>query len=300
VQGDDAALFVDEAGGRFRATREVGRGVLTSVTKAEPLGDDPCSAVALKTVLPLWIGHPIAEARIARERELSTLLYPEPGSYDSARILCGGRQTLPDGRSRPFHVSALLDGRCLSEQLKQTKTRTHHESLRWIDDVLGALGRLHRCGWVHRDVKPQNIFLESVGDTVHRATLIDYGLAVPIGSPRNPQDSDEPFGTPAYVSPEVIAGASLDERADLYSLGLVLFELVCGQRPFADRDPIALLEAHLGESAPSVRSVRPELSPQLDHLVRATLSKAPGDRPRTAKELADHLRDCPEANAPST
>lgn len=296
MRTDESQVFVDEAGRRYRAMHEVGRGVLTSVAKAEPMGESAPSAVAVKTVLPLWVGHPIAEARIARERELSDLLYAGDASQDRARIWCGGRQVLDNGRSRPFHVSALLDGRPLSEHLKYPPSeRTRAACLRWADDVLGTLERLHQCGWVHRDVKPQNIFLEESGGTVSRATLIDYGLAVRIGASRQEQDGDEPFGTPAYVSPEVIACAKLDERADLYSLGLVLFELLCGRRPFPGRDPIALLEAHLGESVPSLRTLAPELSPEIDSLVRATLAKAPGDRPRSAKELAALLRACPEA-----
>ena len=108
MQADEIQLFVDETGGRYRATQEVGRGVLTTVAKAEPMAADASNGhVAVKTVLPLWVGHPIAEARIARERELSALLYADVSAHDSARILCGGRQALANGRSRPFHVSAL-------------------------------------------------------------------------------------------------------------------------------------------------------------------------------------------------
>ncbi len=298
MQADEIHLFVDETGGRYRAMQEVGRGVLTTVTKAEPMaaGAGSNGHVAVKTVLPLWVGHPIAEARIARERELSALLYAEVSAHDSARILCGGRQALASGRSRPFHVSALLDGRSLSEHLKAPPSRPPTlSSLAWADDVLRSLARLHERGWVHRDVKPQNIFLDEQAGATARATLIDYGLAVPVGSSRHEHDGDEPFGTPAYVSPEVIACATIDERADLYSLGLVLFELLCGRRPFPNRDPIALLEAHLGESAPSLRSLAPELSSELDAVVGATLAKSPGDRPRSAKELAALLRRCPEA-----
>src|SRR5262249_55779096 len=101
----------------------------------------------------------------------------------------------------------------------------------------------------------------------------------------------------AFVSPEVIAGASIDARADLYSVGLILYELCAGRRPFAQRDPIALLEAHLSELPPPLRTLRPELSPALERVLGAALQKAPGDRPGSATELRRLLADVPEAAA---
>lgn len=294
---DEHSRFIDETGRCYTSIGEIGRGVLTTVAMAEAV-TVPASreCVAIKTVLPLWIGHPLAEARISRERELSALLHADGEVFDNARIVAGGQQRFADGRSRPFHVSAFLHGTSLSERMKASRVASLsvRSALRWTDDVLRALCRLHRCGWVHRDVKPQNIFLEKNEDGDPCATLIDYGLAVRIGSEGHEQDGDEPFGTPAYVSPEVIACATLDARADLYSVGLVLFELLCGVRPFPGRDPIALLEAHLAEPAPSVKMHKPELSSQLEGLINATLAKSPGDRPDSAEMFRSQLARCPE------
>ncbi len=252
--GQDRALFCDEEGRTYRPERELGRGVLTSVDSATLIVGGRAAAhpeFAIKTVLPLWVGHPLAEARIARERELSAAIHP-PGSQHPfcARIIGAGRQSLDNGRSRPFHVTALLSGRTLAESLRldgvERETETPEQRaerypqrvarmLGWTDHLLSALARLHSLGWVHRDVKPQNVFLERhllEGPAEReRAVLIDFGLAVRVGCPRI--DGDEPFGTPAYVAPELIAGEKLDGRADIYSLGLVLYEALAGRRPFS-------------------------------------------------------------------
>jgi serine/threonine protein kinase len=329
--------FVDDKGQCYRAHEELGRGVLTSVRSAcrhvDDHADDASDALVIKTVLPLWIGHPLAEARIARERDVSRALETDnpDDELGCARVLAFGRQTCDAGRSRPFHVSARLRGCTLAEHLRSRgepgDPAVVRGALAWVDDLLVALARVHAAGWVHRDVKPQNVFLHSIrvdstawseatvsGDAAlprrngptqrevgtvdapgrRRARLLDFGLAVPMGSQR--PDFDEPFGTPAYVSPEVIAGARIDARADLYSIGLILFHLVAGRRPFTG-DPIALLEAHLSEPPPPLRSLQPRCSPALERAVALALNKAPGERPSSASELRALLSDVPEAHA---
>lgn len=294
--------FVDEAGRSYLLSAEIGRGVLTSVGSAEAQPTPTSGRYAIKTVLPMWVGHPLAEARIARERELSAAIHQTSQHAHCARILNGGRQPVGDGRSRPFHVSPLYDGISLAERLRAGHPKVGPLlALAWADDLLSALQRLHDTGWVHRDVKPQNVLvidaaaLSRTGATAATrpcAMLMDYGLAVRIDAARI--EPDEPFGTPAYVSPEVVAGATLDGRADLYSLGLILFELLCGRRPFIGGDPISLIEAHLSEQPPSLRALCPHLSAELDRVLAATLAKSPGERPASAAELAGMLQLTPE------
>jgi serine/threonine protein kinase len=287
------ARFTTEGGIAYDADREIGRGVLTSVLSARE--HRATTPVAIKTVLPLWTGHPLAEARIARERELSLALHASDSGHACARVLDGGRQKLDDGRERPFHVSPLYDGTTLAERLRDSAPVSASLALRWGDEVLSGLECLHALGWVHRDVKPANIFLLRAPEQNRndRCMLMDFGLAVPVGVARG--DADEPFGTPAYVSPEVVAGANLDARADLYSFALVLFELLCGRRPFLRRDPVGLVEAHLGEAPPALRELCPELSVELNGVIGATLGKEPGERPSCAAELRSLLKKTPEA-----
>ncbi len=328
--------FVDDKGQCYRAHEELGRGVLTSVRSAcrhvdDHADDTSYPTLAIKTVLPLWIGHPLAEARIAREREVSRALFEIDKADDElgcARVLAFGRQTCDGGRTRPFHVSARLRGCTLAEHLRGRSApgdaAVVRGALEWIDDLLVALAAVHAAGWVHRDVKPQNVFLHSIhvdstgggllsrdaasprrnGSTQRevgtidaharrRARLLDFGLAMPIGSQR--ADFDEPFGTPAYVSPEVIAGARIDARADLYSVGLILFHLVAGRRPFAG-DPIALLEAHLSEPPPPLRSFQPSCSPASNAPSQSCSTR----RLASVREArASYVRCCPTSPKPT-
>jgi serine/threonine-protein kinase len=313
--------YCDDQGRRYRASEELGRGVLTAVYAAEPEraeapgtsvlgpGPRPRGALAIKTILPLWAGHPLAEARIAREHEVSDALEGVSDDAPCVRIVAAGRQAC-EGGTRPFHVAPRLMGATLAERLRggrdlpadeRDESAFLRDAFAWADDLLAALARVHAAGWVHRDVKPQNVFIgraDSSADQPVRAWLIDFGLAVPSGAPRG--DGDEAFGTPAYVSPEVIAGAPVDPRADLYSVGLILFELFTGQRPFSSRDPVALLDAHLSEAPPRLRRLRPTRSETLDRVIHATLGKDPCERPSSATALRALLRDTPEGHAGRT
>jgi serine/threonine protein kinase len=311
--------FTDEEGRGYRSAEELGRGVLTTVCRAEREASDAESPIStsiseasseagqlvLKTVLPLWVGHPLAEARIAREREVSRALDDD---VRCARVLAGGRQAETDdpgrrGRSRPFHVSRRLIGVTLAHRMTEANATAQGGLgpavvLGWMDALLGTLASVHAAGWVHRDVKPQNLVLGGLTPRcVPETWLIDFGLALPVG--RSRRDGDDAFGTPAYVSPEVIAGAPVDERADLYSVGLVAYELLAGRRPFCSRDPVALLDAHLSDNAPPLRSIAPEISPELERVVAAALEKSPIDRPATAVELRRLFAACPDSQGDS-
>jgi serine/threonine-protein kinase len=303
--GDEAGFptrFVDENGHGYRAADEIGRGVLTNVYRAEP--DDASigatsitdgGQLVLKTVLPLWVGHPLAEARIAREREVARSIADGAGDARCARIVAAGRQAgHRAGQSRPFHVARRLLGATLAHRMMEGRVPSA-VTLGWLDTLLRTLGCVHDAGWVHRDVKPQNLLIGGLTpNCIPEAWLIDFGLALPVGRARH--DGDDAFGTPAYVSPEVIAGAPVDARADLYSVGLVAYELLTGSRPFCSRDPIALLDAHLSDTPPPLRALAPEVSPELERVITASLEKAPMERPATASELRHLLASCPEAN----
>jgi serine/threonine protein kinase len=149
--------------------------------------------------------------------------------------------------------------------------------------VCSALQYAHQKGFVHRDIKPENIIIQPDG----ALKLTDFGLAALV-SILAEQDSDYIVGTPAYMSPEQIAGEALDGRADLYALGVMLFELVTGgRRPFEYDSQQALLTAHIEEEPPSVREFAPAVPVKMERIIARLLAKYPEDRYTSAGELLD-------------
>jgi serine/threonine protein kinase len=156
--------------------------------------------------------------------------------------------------------------------------------LRIAAEVASALDHVHACGIVHRDVKPENLWITAGGDI----KLGDFGLSL-AGGECQPGAGESIEGTAAYIAPEQALGAPADERSDLYSLGAMLYELLCAQPPFVADDPEATLVAHLYSlpDAPSGR--RADVPPALDELVLSLLEKAPENRPQAATDVIDAL-----------
>ncbi len=149
-----------------------------------------------------------------------------------------------------------------------------------------ALDFAHSKGVVHRDLKPSNIML--LPDGV--AKVMDFGIAR--ARRFDGLTATGAFmGTPDYVSPEMIEGRGTDPRSDLYALGVVLFELLTGQRPFSGDSPFAILKKHCTEEPPPPSRLRPGIPPELEAIVLRLLRKDPEDRPASAEELVVTLRD---------
>jgi serine/threonine-protein kinase len=190
---------------------------------------------------------------------------------------------------RPFLATELLSGETLAERLGRGALPVD-ELLALAQDMLAALGALHEAGIIHRDVKPSNVFLTNQG-----AKLLDFGLARPL-----PRDLAEALasggdvtrpgvlvGTPSYMAPEQILGGPLDERADLFAAGVVLYEALTGRRPFEGGSAIQVLSAILHEEPPPLTGTPGEVFAA--PLGRA-LAKPPEQRFTSAREMADALR----------
>jgi serine/threonine protein kinase len=187
-----------------------------------------------------------------------------------------------------FIVSEWIDGVDLATRIKRDR-RTHRESARTVAEVAEALAHAHRAGYVHRDIKPANILVDSQG----QAYLTDFGIAVV---------EEERFrdlgaaGTLPYMAPEQLDETigPVDHRADIYSLGVVLYESLLGQRPFRAPTAPELRQQIITGSPPSPRSVDASVPEELERICLRCLARQPEDRYPVADLLAADLRSIPE------
>jgi serine/threonine-protein kinase len=173
--------------------------------------------------------------------------------------------------------------------------------------VCGALEEAHRAGIVHRDLKPENVFLTTSGGATDFPKVLDFGLAkmsekqMGRGSMMFTQQGMV-FGTPEFMSPEQAQGEPLDQRSDIYSLALILYELITGKLPFDAKTPLDMMKAHVRD-APiplSQRIPNKPFWPELEAVINKALAKAMGDRYASAAEFGEALLNCLPSAAPST
>jgi serine/threonine protein kinase len=183
-----------------------------------------------------------------------------------------------------FIVSEWIDGENLAVRI-QGERPSAREGARIVAEIAGALAHAHQHGFVHRDIKPANILLDDRG----RAFLTDFGIAVIEAEPlRKPS----PAGTFPYMAPEqfVEGLGPVDHRADIYSLGVVLYEVLAGRRPFVAGTPIELRDQILGLEPPSPRSIGCEVPDELDRICLRSLARRPEERYPSAEQLESELR----------
>lgn len=182
-----------------------------------------------------------------------------------------------------YLVMEYVPGHTLRDELNARGTLTPREALRYLDAVVEGLGAAHAAGLVHRDVKPENVLLSTDG----RIKIGDFGLARAVTTTTNTATL---IGTVAYLSPELVNGESADARSDIYSVGIMLYELLTGQQPFRGDMPIHVALQHVRGSVPAPSDVLPGLSADLDELVRCCTEMRPEDRPADGYALLEDLR----------
>lgn len=203
---------------------------------------------------------------------------------------------LEDGRS--YFVMEWLEGESLKGAI-QRRQIPFFEACNILDELCSALHAAHEKGIVHRDLKPDNVFLEVRGDRVS-AKLLDFGIAKLAGGPRGTKGSDSEtspetvMGTPDYIAPEQAMGQPTTGSADVYSLGVMMFELFVGERPFSGNSSIEVIVKHVNEDPPDPRSLTPTIPPALSALLLRLLSKEPEARP-TVAQVQSELRDLARA-----
>jgi serine/threonine-protein kinase len=199
---------------------------------------------------------------------------------------------LTDGRH--FYVMDLLEGEPLDRYLVREGRVSVENAVQLLRPIAEALDAAHAAGVVHRDLKPQNIFLvwDASGETVPK--LLDFGMAKLLGDSRVHTVSGTPLGTPLYMSPEQARGDVVDGRSDVYALGVLCHELLTGQLPITGENTIAVLMAHIIQAPPRMSEVCPDLPPELDEPVLRMLEKKPEQRPATATLALDALSNAAE------
>ncbi len=184
-----------------------------------------------------------------------------------------------------FIVMELIEGTSLADLLRESRTLSPAKSAQVCAQVASALSYAHRQGVVHRDVKPGNILLTSDG----QVKVTDFGIAQAVSTEDHLTVAGSVMGTATYFSPEQAEGSLVDGRSDVYSLGVVLYELLAGRPPFIGETPVSVASKHVREVVPSPRQFNPSLPSDLEAISLHTLAKRPEDRYQTADELRSDL-----------
>jgi len=173
-----------------------------------------------------------------------------------------------------------IEGETLRTMLKRLKQPPVSSVLEIARQIALGLVRAHGLGVVHRDLKPENVMVTWLGEGKPRIKILDFGMArLLLGGPGTPLTrKGAVFGTPEYMPPEQAMGQPVDERADQYAFGVMLFEMLAGGRPFSAKSPLEMLQKHIREAPPKLRAVSPATPPPVEAAVERMMAKNPADR----------------------
>ncbi len=256
---------------QYRLERELGRGGMGVVFLATDTTLD--RQVAIKVVHPELAAHPsIARRFLAEARTIARLRHPGIVAVHAA----GTAQGLL------YYVMDQVEGESLRQRLNREEKLPIDEVTRIVADLAAALDAAGRAGVVHRDVKPENVLLESGSG---RPLLADFGIArAMVADGASSTGQGVAVGTPSYMSPEQAAGEEVDSRSDLYGLGVVAYEMLAGHPPFQGTNRV-VVSKHIAERPVPVERVRPDCPRPLSGAVMKALEKQPGERWQTGEEL---------------
>ena len=261
--------------GRYQVESKVARGGMATVYLALDRRLD--REVALKVMLPHLGDDAEFGGRFVREaRAAARLSHPNVV------------QVFDQGSDGDLLYLAMeyLPGRTLRDVLVDRSAFTVREALTVLDPVLDALSAAHRAGIVHRDIKPENVILTDDG----RVKVADFGLARAMSTAAATNSWGVILGTAAYLAPEVVTRGIADARADVYSCGIMLYEMLTGRQPFGGSDVAAVARQHVTEIVPLPSTLVPHLPAEVDHLVAVATASDPDGRPANAQHLLDLVR----------
>ena len=261
--------------GRYRIERELGRGGMATVFLAHD--EKHHRQVAVKVLEP-DLSSTLTSERFQREIEVAgRLTHPHILPLHDSGAVAG----------LLYYVMPFIDGRSLRERMAHEGPLPVDETLRIVGEIADALDYAHSAGIVHRDIKPENLLFAS-----GHALLSDFGIARVAAAAASDRltATGLSLGTPAYMSPEQIAGTGpLDGRSDLYSLACVAYEMLGGMPPFTGPSAQAVMARHAIDPVPTLRTLRPTLSDDVDRVLQKALAKVPADRFATAHDFARAL-----------
>jgi len=265
---------------RYRVEAVIGSGGMATVFRARDLARDGAS-VAVKLLRSEFSGDPEAVERLRREGQvLEALEHPGIVSFEAQGVL-------PDGRL--FLAMELLEGETLGDRLRRVPRMDPADLSPVVRGVAGALAAAHEAGVVHRDLKPDNVFLVDGGDRDPGGgvKLLDFGISKVYGSASLTR-TGQIVGTPRYMAPEQLLGeGDLDVRVDVYALGVMLYEALAGTPPYVGSAPADLVVAILNGQPAPLDAARPDLPPELTAVVMRALSRAREARPASATAFAE-------------
>jgi serine/threonine-protein kinase len=258
--------------GRYDIKAELGRGGMATVYRAY----DPSfeREVAIKVLPPELTHDPQFRDRFRREiKTIASLEHPAiVPVYDVGE---------EDGV--PYFVMRYMPGGSLTQWIEKGKF-SMEDAARIIERLSSALAYAHKNGLIHRDLKPDNILFDNNGDPF----ISDFGVAKITDSATNMTGSGI-IGTPAYMSPEQAQGEHVDNRTDIYGLGVIIFQMLSGEQPYEATTPMGVAVKHITDPVPEILKVNPGLPQQADTIIKTAMAKDPSLRYQTATELAHAL-----------
>ncbi|MCK9523951.1 MAG: serine/threonine protein kinase [Proteobacteria bacterium] len=280
-------LIGKEILGQFRILERIGRGGMGEVYKAAQPAMD--RLVAIKILHQKLASRPDILSRFRREaRAMSRLTHP-----NTIRVFLYGQL---EDTGQLYIAMEYLEGDDLARLTRRDGPMEPHRAARIMVQVLSALEEAHGVGVVHRDLKPENIFLTTQGGIADTPKVLDFGLA------KIKEDKLRPgsmvltregmvFGTPEFMSPEQARGETLDARSDIYSLGIIFFELLTAKLPFPQSKPMEYIAHHIKTPPMTMSQVRPELGipNELELIIGRAIEKKREDRYASAAEFAQAL-----------
>ncbi|HEY4361564.1 MAG TPA: serine/threonine-protein kinase [Bryobacteraceae bacterium] len=259
----------------YRIESVVARSGMASIFKATDLNDG--KTVAVKVPHPEMEAEPVLFDRFKREAEIGMML-----NHPAVMKVYDYHQG-----DHVYMVMEWVEGTLLRHILRSGGPLSEERAIRLTTNILGALEHIHSRGVAHRDLKPENIMV----DDDDNVKLIDFGIASKSDARRLTFGKlSQVMGTPDYISPEQVKGKRGDGRSDIYSTGIMLYEMLTGKVPFTGENPFAIMNERVLNNPVPPRAVNPQISPEMQEVIYRALEREPTNRYKTAEEFAWDLQ----------